>query len=139
VLTTALWWIIPACAGLRRGARTTAEYIKRQTVFDSLPIVTEDKTISLYGAVADFMVLVSAIPAADVVEVVQKRLTVEDLENMTESTPVWVEQYKEWFLCKNGILRNLNGFGWKAHKLVDGGIYLRTFAPSCDTRMDGAT
>ena len=47
-----------------------AEYIKRQTVFDNLPIVTEDKTISLYGAVADFMVLVSAIPAADVVEVV---------------------------------------------------------------------
>lgn len=48
-----------------------AEYIKRQTVFDSLPIVTEDKTISLYGAVADFMVLVSAIPAADVVPVVR--------------------------------------------------------------------
>lgn len=43
-----------------------AEYIERQAVFDALPIVKEDKEISLYGAVADFMVLVSALPAADV-------------------------------------------------------------------------
>ena len=47
-----------------------AEYIERQQVFDALPIVNEDKKISLYGAVADFMVLVSAIPAADVAPVV---------------------------------------------------------------------
>jgi tRNA(Ile2) C34 agmatinyltransferase TiaS len=50
-----------------------AEYIERQKVFDSLPTVVEDKTITLYGAVADFMVLVSAIPAADVVEVVHEK------------------------------------------------------------------
>lgn len=46
-----------------------AEYIDRQKVFDSLPVVTDDKTISLYGAVADFMILVSAIPAEDVAPV----------------------------------------------------------------------
>ena len=47
-----------------------AEYIERQKVFDSLPTVTTDKKISLYGAVADFMIIVSAIPAADVEPVV---------------------------------------------------------------------
>ena len=47
-----------------------AEYIERQKVFDGLPIVKEDKAISLYGAVADFMVIVSDIPAADVAPVV---------------------------------------------------------------------
>ena len=46
-----------------------AEYIERQKVFDSLPVVTEDKTISLYGAVSDFIVYVSAIPSADVAPV----------------------------------------------------------------------
>jgi hypothetical protein len=50
-----------------------AEYIERQKVFDALPVVTEDKKISLYGAVADVMVLVSAIPAADVAPVVHGR------------------------------------------------------------------
>lgn len=48
-----------------------AEYIERQKVFDSLPTVTADKKISLYGAVADFMIIVSAIPAADVAPVVR--------------------------------------------------------------------
>ena len=47
-----------------------AEYIERKKVFDSLPTVTADKKISLYGAVADFMIIVSAIPAADVAPVV---------------------------------------------------------------------
>ena len=46
-----------------------AEYIERQKVFDSLPVVTEDKSVSLYGAVADFMVCVSAIQSADVAPV----------------------------------------------------------------------
>ncbi len=44
-----------------------AEYIDREKVFDSLPIVVEDKKVSLYGVITDFMVTVSAIPAADVV------------------------------------------------------------------------
>lgn len=48
-----------------------AEYIERQKAFDALPKVKEDRQITLYGAVMDFMVLVSSIPAADVVEVVR--------------------------------------------------------------------
>lgn len=50
-----------------------SEYIKRQQVFDALSIVTKDKQISLYGAVADFIVLVSKIPAADVAPVVHAK------------------------------------------------------------------
>lgn len=46
-----------------------AEYIKRETLINAIPTVNEDKQISLYGAVADFMVIASSIPAADVVEV----------------------------------------------------------------------
>lgn len=45
------------------------EYIERQKLFDALPTVNEDKQISLYGAVADFMVIASSIPTADVVKV----------------------------------------------------------------------
>ena len=47
------------------------EYIDRQKLFDALPEVKEDKQISLYGAVADFMIIASSIPSADVVEVVR--------------------------------------------------------------------
>ena len=43
------------------------KYIERQKLFDALPTVNKDKQISLYGAVADFMIIVSSIPAADVV------------------------------------------------------------------------
>lgn len=45
------------------------EYIERQKIFDALPVVNEDRQISLYGAVADFMIIVSSIPAADVSKV----------------------------------------------------------------------
>ncbi len=47
------------------------EYIERQKLFDALPTVNEDKQISLYGAVADFMVIASSIPTADLIEVVR--------------------------------------------------------------------
>lgn len=48
-----------------------AEYIERQKLINAIPIVNEDKQISLYGAVADFIVIASSIPTADVVEVVR--------------------------------------------------------------------
>lgn len=41
------------------------EYIDRQALLDTLPSVKEDVQISLYGAVADFIIKVNAIPAAD--------------------------------------------------------------------------
>lgn len=43
------------------------EYIERQKVFDSLPVINDDKTVSLYGAIADFIAIVSKIPSAEVV------------------------------------------------------------------------
>ena len=46
------------------------EYIKRQALLDAVPPTEEDKQISLYGAVADFIVMVNATPAADVAPVV---------------------------------------------------------------------
>lgn len=51
--------------------KTMPEYIERQKLINAIPIVNEDKQISLYGAVADFMVIALSIPTADVVEVVR--------------------------------------------------------------------
>lgn len=47
-----------------------AEYIDRQAVLDAIPQANEDKTVSLFGVVADFIVLVNEIPASDVAPVV---------------------------------------------------------------------
>ena len=47
-----------------------ADYIKRQAVLDAIPHAEKDDKISLFGAVADFIMLVSEIPAADVAPVV---------------------------------------------------------------------
>lgn len=46
-------------------------YIERQAVFDALPVIDEDKKVSLYGVVADFMVITSSIPDADVTPIVR--------------------------------------------------------------------
>lgn len=40
-------------------------------LIDALPVVTEDKKITLYGAVADFLIMISAMPTEDAVEVVR--------------------------------------------------------------------
>lgn len=48
-----------------------ARLIDADRLMEALPIVTEDKQISLYGAVADFMVMISEIPTVDAVEVVR--------------------------------------------------------------------
>ena len=48
-----------------------ADLIDRQAIFDALPIVTEDKRVSLYGAVAYFRILVSELRTVDAVEVVR--------------------------------------------------------------------
>lgn len=47
-----------------------AEYIDRRAVLDAIPQANNDKTVALFGVVADFIVLVSEIPAADVAPVV---------------------------------------------------------------------
>lgn len=43
-----------------------AEYIDRQALLDTLPSVKENMQISLYAAVADFIIKISTVPAADV-------------------------------------------------------------------------
>lgn len=47
-----------------------SEYIERQALLDAIPTTEEDKQISLYGAIADFIIKVNTIPAADVTPVV---------------------------------------------------------------------
>lgn len=50
-----------------------AEYIERQAVLDAIPHAEKDEKISLFGAVADVIMLVSDIPAADVAPVVRRK------------------------------------------------------------------
>ena len=50
---------------------TEKRLIDANKLIEALPIVTEDKQITLYGAVADFMVMISAMPTEDAVEVVR--------------------------------------------------------------------
>ena len=47
-----------------------SEYIDRQALLDAIPSTKEDKQISLFGAVADFISLVCDVPAAGVAPVV---------------------------------------------------------------------
>ena len=47
--------------------------IDANALIEALPIVTEDRKITLYGAVADFMIMISAMPTVDAVEVVRCR------------------------------------------------------------------
>lgn len=47
-----------------------SEYIDRQALLDAIPSTEEDKQISLYGAVSDFISLVHDVPAVDVAPVV---------------------------------------------------------------------
>lgn len=47
-----------------------AEYIDREKLLKSIPSVKEDKTISLFGAVADMICIVNSVPKEDVVPVV---------------------------------------------------------------------
>ena len=52
---------------------TKKRLIDANKLIEALPIVTEDKKISLYGAVADVTVMISAMPTVDAVEVVHGR------------------------------------------------------------------
>ena len=50
---------------------TEKRLIDANELIEALPIVTEDRKITLYGAVADFMIMISAMPTVDAVEVVR--------------------------------------------------------------------
>lgn len=50
-----------------------ADYIDRERLLKSIPSVKDDKTISLFGAVADMICIVNSVPKEDVVPVVHAR------------------------------------------------------------------
>lgn len=86
-----------------------SEYITRQALLNAIPPTEEDKQISLYGAVADFIVMVNAIPAADVAPIIHSK---------------WV--YGEFDIphcseCGHEVMPNV----------------ISPFCPNCGARMDG--
>lgn len=50
-----------------------ADYIDREKLLKSIPSVKDDKTISLFGAVADMICIVISVPKEDVAPVVHAR------------------------------------------------------------------
>lgn len=50
-----------------------ADYIDREKLLKSIPSLKEDKTISLFGAVADMICIVNSVPKEDVAPVVHAR------------------------------------------------------------------
>ena len=47
--------------------------IDADELLNALPVIKEDKQVSLYGVVADFMVMIFAMPTIDAVPVVRCR------------------------------------------------------------------
>lgn len=110
------------------------EYIERQKVFDSLPVVTEDKTISLYGAVSDFIVYVSAIPSADVAPV--RHGTWEWFEEWIPSTTEHPAECEDcgWQCgnCKRALEDMVGGYWDDPYERPQ-----LAYCPNCGCRMDG--
>lgn len=94
-----------------------AEFIKRQAVFDALPIVKEDKQISLYGAVSDFMIIVSTIPTADVAEVKHGAWVVTRYH-------LYLNVYEEFLCC------SVCGYEHQHDEWFE-------YCPNCGAKMDG--
>ena len=84
--------------------------IDANALIEALPIVTEDRKITLYGAVADFMIMISAMPTVDAVEVVHGR---------------WIQSEPGYRLC--------------SHCMADVAIYSghKNYCPNCGAKMDG--
>ena len=90
---------------------TEKRLIDANALIEELPIVTEDKKISLYGAVADFMVMISAMPTVDAVEVVH---------GWTEV----IEPFEVTLTTRCGLCGVAMG-------------NLDNFCPNCGAKMDG--
>lgn len=95
------------------------EYIERQKLFDALPDVKEDKQITLYGAVADFMVIASSIPSADVVEVKHGYWTAHPASY-------------ECSVCENEF--SVEGYAEDYDAIEDWDLH---YCPNCGAKMDG--
>ena len=101
--------------------------IDADKLIEALPIVTEDKQISLYGAVADFMVMISEMPTVDAVEVVHGRWeNVQETEMYVPDMKLTITKTAETCSeCKARI-----GFVGAKQYLFD------TLCPNCGARMD---
>lgn len=103
-----------------------SEYIDRQALLDAIPPTKEDKQISLYGAVADFISLVCDVPAADVVPVVHG----EWIDGSEMPKPkCGKSKYKDDKQYCSNCCREM--FHWKAV------IYPSKYCPNCGAKMDG--
>lgn len=91
-----------------------SEYIDRQALLDAIPPTKEDKQISLYGAVADFISLVCDVPAADVAPVV----------------------HGEWITI-DGISRCSECGYIPAYDSAIDDLFYSPFCPNCGAKMDG--
>lgn len=86
------------------------EYIERQALLDAIPTTVEDKQISLYGAIADFIIKVNTISAADVAPVV----------------------HSKWEICCDGYYPYCLNC-----KSEPPGREMTKFCPNCGAKMDG--
>lgn len=60
-----------------------ADYIDREKLLKSIPSVKDDKTISLFGAVADMICIVNSVQKEDVAPVVHGKWIIPHWRNST--------------------------------------------------------
>ena len=106
---------------------TEKRMIYAEDILGALPKVEKDRQISLMGAVADFVCMISKIPTVDAVEVVHGR---------------W-----EWYTdrCEDLFLGCDDDYGWRCSKCKvplddeDDPEVMSTFryCPNCGAKMDG--
>lgn len=112
-----------------------SEYIDRQALLDAIPTTEEDKQISLYGAIADFIIKVNTIPAADVVPVVhghwiENRSEYYELCYSSGQTPEQTEYLTESDVACSSCLRKFN--------ITDNSFTYEcaNYCPNCGAKMD---
>lgn len=95
-----------------------AEYIDRQALLDALPSVKEDMQISLYAAVADFIIKISTVPAADV-------------------EPVRHGHWEEAIRARRSIAGKIEGFRcYECSACGKNSFYKTNYCSYCGAKMD---
>ena len=103
-----------------------SECIDRQALLDAIPSTEEDKQISLYGAVSDFISLVHDVPAVDVAPVVHGEWHYNE-NGRDFGLGAWACSCCD--TCNHNIPGNpnINPYIWSGSK----------FCPNCGAKMDG--
>lgn len=89
---------------MTRKEKSVADYIDREKLLKSIPRVKYDKTISLFGAVADMICIVNSVPKEDVAHVVHAKwndhhCTACGCQSVTFKTPSGETIYVETPRC----------------------------------------